>query len=203
MKHIRFFIAASALCAAPLQGQSACDAVVGNPVLNCGFETGNLNDWTIVPNIGVSYEVTAAAARTGNYGLRVGPTTGVLVWNYLTWLYPEFNDEDHWAYDYEVWFRKSATGGLAYLGDPLGMSLQANDNVWHKRTGTLYRASSLDYGADFLRIGVSSDEVSVYLDDFVITGKTRIAVAPEPSTYALLLMGLAIIGFAARQRVRA
>jgi hypothetical protein len=51
---------------------SLCDAVAGNVVANCGFETGDFTDWTISGNTanqdGSYYGVDAFDANSGNYG---------------------------------------------------------------------------------------------------------------------------------------
>jgi len=51
---------------------SFCDAVSGNLVLNCGFETGDFTSWTVGGNTlnsgGNYYGVDAFDANSGNYG---------------------------------------------------------------------------------------------------------------------------------------
>jgi hypothetical protein len=47
---------------------SACDAVVGNVVQNCGFETGNTSGWSIAS----AFTGVDSVAHSGNYGLYAG-----------------------------------------------------------------------------------------------------------------------------------
>jgi hypothetical protein len=62
-----------------------CGSVVGNLVVNCGFETGNLSGWSNTGNTGFT-TVTAGAAATGSFGLEVGPvgSLGFLSQNIVT-----------------------------------------------------------------------------------------------------------------------
>lgn len=54
---------------------SLCDAVTGNSVANCGFETGDFTGWTISGNTlnpgGNYYGVDAFDANSGNFGAYV------------------------------------------------------------------------------------------------------------------------------------
>ena len=58
--------------ASQARAASICNAVVGNIVANCGFETGDFTSWTLGGNTtnpgGVYYGVDAFDANSGNYG---------------------------------------------------------------------------------------------------------------------------------------
>jgi MYXO-CTERM domain-containing protein len=55
-----------------MAASSICDAVTGNLVLNCGFETGDFTDWTLTGSTdnpgGNYYGVDAFDANSGSYG---------------------------------------------------------------------------------------------------------------------------------------
>jgi hypothetical protein len=79
MKNI-LSVAALAFCglcgASQAMGSSFCDAVSGNIVVNCGFETGDFTGWTIggttsdpiVMGLPEYYGVDGLDANSGNYG---------------------------------------------------------------------------------------------------------------------------------------
>jgi len=56
------FLAVCLASTTALAGPSSCDALAGNAVANCGFETGSFADWTLT---GSSFEL----AQTNNYGI--------------------------------------------------------------------------------------------------------------------------------------
>jgi hypothetical protein len=56
-----------------LADQSACDAVPGNLLVNCGFETGNLNGWQVFNGSPVVTGNGAFAPASGNFYAQLGP----------------------------------------------------------------------------------------------------------------------------------
>jgi len=69
------------------------------------------------------------------------------------------------------------------------------DNTWKQFTG-VFSANSLSttFG---LRAAGSADVFGAGIDNVVIT---RVAAVPEPETYGMMMMGLAMLGFASRRR---
>ncbi len=68
------------LCALPdfaAANQSICDAVPGNLVANCGFETGDFTDWTITAAAGSDFDTIEYHPNSGIYGVRFGALDGV------------------------------------------------------------------------------------------------------------------------------
>lgn len=64
-----FLLGSSVLSAG---GTGICEAVSDNPILNCGFELGNLTDWT--PNAAFAeygYGYETANPNSGMYGLSI------------------------------------------------------------------------------------------------------------------------------------
>lgn len=81
MKGIRLLIAAAAtaaLAALPRPvwaSPSQCDAIAGNLVANCGFETGDFTDWTLRGNTGflsVESNFSGYLPHSGNYFASLG-----------------------------------------------------------------------------------------------------------------------------------
>src|SRR5262249_7226650 len=56
----------------PVDPPSICDAVIGNLVVNCGFETGDTTGWTLTGNAGF-IGVTGGAQNSGIFTLFAGP----------------------------------------------------------------------------------------------------------------------------------
>jgi len=50
-----------------------CATATGNPVMNCGFESGDLTSWLQSGDLSFT-SVTTGAAHSGTYGLNTGPT---------------------------------------------------------------------------------------------------------------------------------
>jgi hypothetical protein len=55
---------------------SVCDAIAGNLVANCGFETGDFTAWTTTPAMmGSVFDVADFAAHSGTFGAFLAATT--------------------------------------------------------------------------------------------------------------------------------
>jgi hypothetical protein len=63
---------------------SACDAVVGNLVVNCGFETGDFTNWIQSGDLAFT-GVTGLARYTGAFGDQTGPIGDL---GYITQILP-------------------------------------------------------------------------------------------------------------------
>jgi hypothetical protein len=53
-------------------GPSICDAIAGNLVLNCGFETGIFSDWTVVTDGDGNTRVDSNIPNSGNFDAILG-----------------------------------------------------------------------------------------------------------------------------------
>jgi hypothetical protein len=74
-----------------LDAPSACDAVGGNIVLNCGFETGAFDDWNRSGDLSFS-DVTHGCAGTGDWGAEMGPASDL---GFLTQTLPTTKGETY------------------------------------------------------------------------------------------------------------
>ena len=57
-----------------LFSQSQCDAVAGNLVVNCGFETGSFAPWVVVDSSGNTFVTGSGFSHSGTFALASGPT---------------------------------------------------------------------------------------------------------------------------------
>lgn len=79
---------------------SACDAVCGNIVLNCGFETGGFDGWIRSGDLSFGV-VSELCAATGSWGAQMGPPLDL---GFLTQTLPTMKGE---TYALTFWVRNS------------------------------------------------------------------------------------------------
>ena len=177
-------------------GQSICDAVAGNLVVNCGFETGDFTGWTQGGNTGFTL-VTGSApyVNSGNFGAQLGPvgSDGTLTQNVGA---PGVTS-------YAVSFFLYNDGGtpndftVFWNGVDVGPDLvDAGAFSYTQFSGVL--SGNAGAGANSLEFVFRQDPAYWGLDDVVVTSSI-----PEPSS--LMLMGSGILGLAGvvRRKFRA
>lgn len=173
---------------------SACDAVAGNIVLNCGFETGDLTDWTsgggnFVENTG--YADPVGVVHSGNFGLSYGwvgsmsPLSQTLATNIGS------------TYDVSFWLNSNGEFtnevSLSWGGTSIFDQMNIPANGW-----TQYNFVETASGTSTaLTFGLRQDPAWSGLDDIVVTTAQSNGV-PEPQSVALI--GLGLMGLAAMRR---
>ena len=169
-------------------------------IVNGGFETGDFTGWTPGPDGFPQYIVTnpvhggTNAAQiagfsfnpdtlTQNIATTAGTAYSLSFWRYQDPMNPTAdNFPDGKTFLTVTWngvniFDESYTG--VYAGDP-----------YHKFTFTV-----VGTGADVLQFISAQDPAFTYLDDVSLT-----AAVPEPSTWAMMILGFAGVGFMAYRR---
>lgn len=216
------FIVAAAVIAASVLPASAsaqsCSDVEGNLVKNCSFEnpTGQpgaqypnapLDDWTANP-VGVVERWTSAfggfAAKDGNTHVELKVDQSTTLWQYIetvagttyTLKYSAGHraNGDHTS-QIDVYFGSTLGGGT--MISSTGATL-VDGFVWYDFEATFDALSDGGY-LEFRSMG-THPTYGDHLDNVSVAGPSSPAtVVPEPSTYAMLAMGLAGM-FAVRRR---
>jgi len=196
MKGLVMCAAAAAVCllscveSASAAGFSICDAVAGNLVANCGFETGNFSSWTQFGNTGAT-GVGGSSVNSGSFAADFGPvgSTGGIFQDILT-SSTVYNLSFYLANDggtpssFDVsWggvsqFSQTNAGGFAY------QQLVFN-NLSGQNTSTR------------LQFTFRNDPSFYHLDDVVVTA---VNAAPEPGTAGLLMTGFGGMVWLVRRR---
>jgi hypothetical protein len=176
--------AAQATVAVP----SACDAIAMNLVQNCGFETGDLTDWTpgaVAPTVGSSNPHTGDFAAVFANATEIQtisqsiPTSANSVYDVTFWL-----ANDNFQNNFDATF---GTTSLASFNNMLPFG--------YTSFSTTVEATSSTTALVFNGQG-STD--TFFLDDISVV---QAAVAtPEPTSLALI--GSALLTFAAVRRFR-
>ncbi|MDX2193820.1 MAG: PEP-CTERM sorting domain-containing protein [Gemmatimonadales bacterium] len=183
-------VAATVAVHTPAFAQSQCDAVAGNLVANCGFETGSFSSWS-VGNATIYDGVTDAAGwvNSGRYGAYFGHVGGTTALAQIVNLvgagklsFRIRNREDGASF-----FRVDFNPGPNVTPTVLYMETQNLAYDW--KTVNLNVTGS---GSDVLAFTFRHDPSHYSFDDVVLTA------VPEPGTYALMATGL--VGLVAVRR---
>jgi hypothetical protein len=160
-------------------------------VINGGFETGNFTGWTGgLPNdIVFSGIPNSAYVHTGNFGVGFG-SSGLP----LSTLSQTLTTVASTTYDVSFWLNSSGLTpnevSLAWGGTTIFDQTNISANGW-KQYSFIETASS---NSTLLAFGLRQDEGYSGLDD------VSVAAVPEPSTWAMMLLGFVAIGFAMYRR---
>jgi hypothetical protein len=175
----------------PAWSQSICDAVAGNLVSNCGFETGDFTDWTQGGNTGATL-VSTGYAHSGNFGAQLGPvgSDGTLT---------QMVGDNSTIYDVSFWLEMNGTPAndftVFWNGVDVGPDLvDVNAFPYVQFSGVL--VGNAGVGSNSLEFVFRQDPSYWGLDDIVVTNAGN--ATPEPAS--LLLFGSGIVGLAGTMR---
>lgn len=183
---------------------SICDAVVGNVVLNCGFEGGTQtlsatvpSDWTAntaYTSFTGFNNVVGGPVNSGGSALQIGnddPSSG----QGTPMLSQTFADTSGLKYNVSYYLQDQGNGG-AVTGDPNSFfNAQINGTILSSFTGVTgpgpYTKETFSFtatGSDTLTFAADTSPGEWYLDDVVVT------TVPLPTSAWLMLSGLIGIG---------
>jgi hypothetical protein len=189
----RFFLAPLALlglAAIPLSAASICDAVTGNLVTNCGFETGDFTGWSVTGNTGFTGVAAGSPwVNSGNFGTFLGAVGSDTL---ITQVLPTV------AGTVDLSFYLMNLGGTPNDFTVLWNSVDVGPSLVDAGAFgyTKYTFVLAGVGNDSLQFQVRQDPSYWGLDDVVATQ------SPEPGTIGMLLGGLGLV-VAGRLRRRA
>lgn len=184
---VLLFAAFCFLVTSPVWAQSICDAVAGNLVTNCGFETGNFAGWSQAGNLGFTGVTSGSPyVNSGTYGAFLGPigSDGFLsqtIWG-NTWTFAFRQDPAFWGLDdFVITFAGSCGSGCGIYN---GSFFLYNDGGT-PNDFTVY-LNGIDVGPSLVNVG------GFPYTQYVGSGFQ--GHTPEPGS--LILFGTGILGLA-------
>jgi hypothetical protein len=205
-----------ALLAALLSVVSAAQAA---PVLqNASFETNNVGTGFIGGGANWIFATTIA-----NSGSSSGISHDATAWggsspygDYFAWLQKSASATQTFAsteaYDYDFsfnlevrrnWGTQSQVVRMTFDGATLGEFKPLASDSWKTFSASIDNVAAGTHTIQFIGLNpLNATDTTAFLDNIVMT-TTAIPTVPEPETYALMLAGLGLVGFAARCKQKA
>lgn len=198
------FIITAVLAVTPSLSQAAV-----NLIHNGGFESpvqtagtwaiyDNIADWNTLAGVGVEVRNNVVgSAHSGNNFVELDAVSN-------GWIAQTFATITGQDYNLSFWYSPRADVGAnsngieVYLNNDMQIGLTStgvghSGNVWSQHSFTFTAGEGPLTTLSFFATG-KSDGLGGSLDDVSVTA------VPEPETYALLLGGLALVGFSTRKR---
>jgi len=177
---------------------SVCDAIVGNPVQNCGFEAGPYGeaqptDWAFSTTAATSSSYIAGTANSGSNAYNFGATSPGF--DTISQTLATTNGQ---AYTLSFYLEGDTAAGpsnelqASWNGTPVFTKTNDTSADYH-----LYSVGVTGTGSDTVAFSGYDDNTGfIYLDDVSLT-----VAVPEPVTLLVLGVGLSALG-AVRRRGR-
>jgi|HubBroStandDraft_6_1064221.scaffolds.fasta_scaffold491689_2 hypothetical protein len=198
MKNYLLTFGIFALCCSATPGfagsvDSVCDAVAGNLVQNCGFESGNFSSWTVLNNDGntdVEMDSFALGLNSGDFYAALGDASSA-----PTTIEQTFADGVGSSLTFSFYVATDGTGG-GLVADFDGTTLLSLSNT-SANGYTEYSFSATGTGSDTISF-IEEGPIGSYigLDDVIVVDPPAV---PEPSSVAFLVVGLGAIVLAHRR----
>jgi hypothetical protein len=186
-------LALGAFAAAAHAAPSECDAVAGNIVVNCGFETGTfVGSWTLSGNTGFEGVAGGGVEHSGNFGAFFGPIGS------LGFISQDLATVAGDSYDLSLWLKSD--GGIPnefeVLFNGLVLTHVTNQAAFPYTQYTFMGLAATGASTE-LKFGFRDDPGFLSFDDVSVTS-TIAQQVPEPGSLAL--MALALAGLSTRRR---
>jgi hypothetical protein len=188
---------------------SSCDAVVGNLLANCGFETGDFTSWTRIDPSNFT-GVDSHNPFTGTYAANLGAegTQGFLSQTVAT-VPGSFYDlsfflENESATDDSGSPIPVSNMFSVAVTDDLGQTttLASTDNIADSSSYASYQYFFFGSGTDTVSFIYQNDPSYFDLDDIILVDPPAPGASPVPEPSSLVLLGSGILGCAGVLRGR-
>jgi hypothetical protein len=194
MKTLKWSALFLALCvtfvASPARAGSLCDAVAGNLVTNCGFETGGLDGWSLTGDTSFTgVNVFNVEVHSGSYALNFGSVEG-----------PSYLEQDiatvaGGTYQLGFWLANDGGTPSSFAVSWNGTTLYSENNAGgYDYTEFTFSNLAATGASTPLLFEVFQQPNWYHLDDVQVTS----GATPEPASF--LLISPALLGFAVLRR---